>query len=57
MKSGGWAKGRKETKLLRVDADVHKLALYIAVKMVLPIKSAVELAIKKMAKDQGIGVE
>lgn len=54
MKSGGWAKGRSETKLIRVDEEVHKLALYLSVHMALPMKSAVEMAIRKLAKEHGI---
>jgi len=54
MKSGGWAKGRSETKLLRVDKEAHETALQIATRMLLPMKAVVEMAIRKMAKDQGL---
>lgn len=54
MKSGGWAKGRAETKLLRVDKTVHETAVQIATRMLLPIKTIVEMAIRKMAKEHEV---
>ncbi len=54
MKSGGWAKGRQETKLMRVSSTTHRMALCLSLQMLLPIKSVVDMAIKKMAKEHGI---